>query len=898
MIPSLPSRRPSSGRVLIWGLCCALLSGHCQGDIGQDGRISLLVAVPLTQNNEHVDPGWMHMASAVLAMDHFNTRNSSVVPELRQYRDCPIQFDPHNITVMDTGTNSHLAMEHLTRLVRQGYVPDAIAGPYNDLPALELSSFATGLKVPIVSHRASNYNLVRPVQHPYFTQLNPDLYGQMAFLGRYLVALENRSNYIAVVHGLDDATLQRVEILKGVLWAQYGIDTVRTFSYLSPATPMEGSLNRDIATALQGVNDSGYRTIIWMTAHTDADVVEMGTAAGNLGLDQGHHLWVVPGGVEITYFIYNVLYRAAKEAGTEESWWKFLQGAAYLRLVDRFQALAASGDDAFNQTLHSQNASFVQRLRELNPIPNYFDKVWDPQVMQSTFPPDDIFQQITYPLPGSSFMYDAVMAIGIGACNAAALVSSVTNNDTTTITTTSITGDALLEGIQSAHFTGASGEVRFHNLQGNPGSRNGSTVYYGISNLLPFGIDVNDTSQLAEESAFYHPDTREFVHVNPFYYADGTTHPPLPLRNTPDQNYLSRGIRAVGLTLFGIATGAVFVSVVFITVYRKHRIIVASQPPLLYLLCLGSAVLSLDILLSSFDESYGWTDDMLDKACLAIPWMDTMGHLMVYCALFTKLWRVQRVLQFKRRQIKVSQVMWPAAVLILAAIIILAVWSATGDHGWERTIIDPTTGESIGSCHMGQIAMFVIPLTIVNFIPTLLTLVMAWKTHDVDDLYSESKWIFPLILVQFQVILVGAPVMVLLHNLSTDGYFIGSALMTFTFPITNMGLICLPKMVAVINDGKSRDSVVSRGSRANGRVSGLSYNNDTNYNINATTNYEVSVADPTNRSSNPSACLPSTVDDPGAWINTSADNTPQSAPPNAAVPVPLPDTKMQIVTMH
>ena len=104
------------------------------------------------------------------------------------------------------------------------------------------------------------------------------------------------------------------------------------------------------------------------------------------------------------------------------------------------------------------------------------------------------------------------------------------------------------------------------------------------------------------------------------------------------------------------------------------------------------------------------------------------------------------MLQFRRARIKVRQVVWPAAFLIVAATVILAVWTATSDFGWERGEIDELSGESLGRCKGCHSAAFLLPVGIICVIPTLLTGIMAWKTSDVDDLYSESKWIFSLIL--------------------------------------------------------------------------------------------------------------------------------------------------------
>ena len=87
----------------------------------------------------------------------------------------------------------------------------------------------------------------------------------------------------------------------------------------------------------------------------------------------------------------------------------------------------------------------------------------------------------------------------------------------------------------------------------------------------------------------------------------------------------------------GIAMATSFFSAVWVFWNRKHRVVVAGQPMFLYAICLGSAVMCLVILMSSYDESYGWTDEMLDKACIANPWLDTMGIILIYGSLFTKV---------------------------------------------------------------------------------------------------------------------------------------------------------------------------------------------------------------------------------------------------------------------
>ena len=73
----------------------------------------------------------------------------------------------------------------------------------------------------------------------------------------------------------------------------------------------------------------------------------------------------------------------------------------------------------------------------------------------------------------------------------------------------------------------------------------------------------------------------------------------------------------------------------------------------------------------------------------------------------------------------------------------------------------------------------------------------------------------------FQVIFVGVPMVFILESVSTDGRFLGSSLILWTFPMTTVCLIFLPKIIAVHFPSKG-DRHESRGSPSGGiRVSGL-----------------------------------------------------------------------------
>lgn len=77
-------------------------------------------------------------------------------------------------------------------------------------------------------------------------------------------------------------------------------------------------------------------------------------------------------------------------------------------------------------------------------------------------------------MPGASFMYDAVMSIALGACKAV----SGRNG-------TAMTGEMHVAGIRSLDFMGVSGEIKFGNSNGHPGSRAANTVPFAASNIAP-----------------------------------------------------------------------------------------------------------------------------------------------------------------------------------------------------------------------------------------------------------------------------------------------------------------------------------------------------------------------------------------------------------------------------
>ena len=132
----------------------------------------------------------------------------------------------------------------------------------------------------------------------------------------------------------------------------------------------------------------------------------------------------------------------------------------------------------------------------------------------------------------------------------------------------------------------------------------------------------------------------EFVKVDeyrPFYFRDGSITAPSLLRDPANQNYLSPVLRYVGIFLMGLSLSCCLAFGVWVFVYRADRIVKASQPQFLYLLIFGAALSSLSIFGISTDEDWGYTVEQLGRHCMGIVWLASLGHIVTYSALFTKV---------------------------------------------------------------------------------------------------------------------------------------------------------------------------------------------------------------------------------------------------------------------
>lgn len=207
--------------------------------------------------------------------------------------------------------------------------------------------------------------------------------------------------------------------------------------------------------ALDAILNKGYHTIILISDRIAA--LEMiAIYADDRGLLDDDMVWALTGDALRPDLLRTVKYRVGSSMD------KLLKGAVLFTNYDRFVYHGES--DPFLRMWRQQNSSLVMELNHLRPRNEHREHFYEAAL--------DYFQTET-PTQYASNIYDAVMASGIGACQADSLAGNASH----------------IDQILNAQFQGASGPVKYtydyleKDVKEN--SRDPGTVYFGSYNIQP-----------------------------------------------------------------------------------------------------------------------------------------------------------------------------------------------------------------------------------------------------------------------------------------------------------------------------------------------------------------------------------------------------------------------------
>jgi hypothetical protein len=258
------------------------------------------------------------------------------------------------------------------------------------------------------------------------------------------------------------------------------------------------------------------------------------------------------------------------------------------------------------------------------------------------------------------------------------------------------------------------------------------------------------------------------------------------------------GIRGYGIVLSCIIMACSICFAAWTVRYRTSRLVMASQPYFLVMLCFGTAVLGSAIIPLGMDDG-AVSETAATRACRSIPWLLSMGWSIVFATLFSKIWRVNIVYRnsMALRRLKVTErdVLLPFAVICSCNLILLSTLAVIDPLYWERSNLSDT--ESIGSCmtrgsSVAQKTLWSL-LGVLNGIALVLANVEAYRARRIATEYGESRYIGMIMASILQVVVVGAPLLFLVNNNPTANYFIRCSII-FVLCMSILLTLFIPKL--------------------------------------------------------------------------------------------------------
>lgn len=248
---------------------------------------------------------------------------------------------------------------------------------------------------------------------------------------------------------------------------------------------------------------------------------------------------------------------------------------------------------------------------------------------------------------------------------------------------------------------------------------------------------------------------------------------------TPDLNQLG-SISILGWTFAGIVLCTALFFCTWVVRHRKLRIVRTMQPVFLVAICVGVFIMGLSIIPLSIDDGIA-SERGCDIACMAIPWLFSIGFTVSQSALFSKLWRINKLFnapQIRRMQVQEKDVLGPFVLLFGVNFTLLLVFTLVDPLYFERKTVNGEAWNTYGVCTTEGAGDTLFGLIVaVNLSALFIACYQAYKARNVSDEFSESRNLGIAMFSWVQLLIVGIPVIFLIDaDNPTARYFIVASL--------------------------------------------------------------------------------------------------------------------------
>ena len=271
-----------------------------------------------------------------------------------------------------------------------------------------------------------------------------------------------------------------------------------------------------------------------------------------------------------------------------------------------------------------------------------------------------------------------------------------------------------------------------------------------------------------------------------------------------DYNYLGNVV-ILGYMAFALIALLSIGAAVWTYVNRSKYVVRASQPIFLYIICFGTLIFASTIILMGIDDEKH-SPVTVDCVCTALPWLFNIGFVLIFSALFSKTWRINRLFhqtnKFKRLKVTTKDVILPLVLLLVANFIILCCWTIFDPIHFQRIPSSSTdlwnrVVASYGMCRMpeGRTALpYMLVLGLFNGGALVFAMYQAYQARDIQTEFAESKYIAIVFASIGEAALVGFPVLSLNRD-SPIVTYVETTIFATLLCLAIFGLIFVPKII-------------------------------------------------------------------------------------------------------
>jgi ABC-type branched-subunit amino acid transport system substrate-binding protein len=658
-----------------------------------------------------------------LAAQHFNERRIDIIPSLSRVKDCNKNISI--VRICETSGDPAISVSDVLDMLRVEN-PVALAGFAGTPEAIHVSAVAAGWgNVPVISHWASGDVLTNRQESPTFVRTMTSDQDIAYTVVRFLVQLQY--SVIGVVHLNEDSGPNIAESIKENLVSSW--DGIKRYE-----VTVEGFTGQDqdsMDNTIGVMAAANLNVFVFVMYADDIPLLASSMQKYNLLNDKKFFLFCYldrhPGEDEVlgnanmtalisgSFYIHNAIPIDSSIFNhyVNDLW------PTFDSIVDTEIAphLPPHGLRNSNWQCKNQNATIV------NP---------GSDVYQGRFFHDT--QHLAYEIWGQA--YDAMLSLGFAIC-ASDPTGSVVKR-----------GIDLFDDLVQVEFEGMSGKVSFNPETGN---RQLASVPIRARNwyikdgkfIKDFVANFNATS----DTWNFDNDSAVVLRGNVI----GLSSAPIDFKfAVENKNYIPNELLALAYFETAFLLLLCVTSFIILFMFRKKRVILNSQPALMFFVVFGCLVATFSILTLSVDDNPDNPLQNVQAACASTPVIFALGFQISFCAILAKTWRIYSVFgssnKLRRKTFGAGKAIRLLCIALLVEISLIIAWLTISPMRYERLIrfqdIRGDVLDSFGWCAADNISgAFGIVIAILHAFVIICGAVAARGVRAVPSEYGESKFI-------------------------------------------------------------------------------------------------------------------------------------------------------------